>query len=261
VAQTCSHSRPGPPRSPELTLSSTGSVILGGFVAAAKAASGLSGRDPKDHKVVFLGGGSAAIGVAKEMMNYFRMLGLSEQEAKERFWLIDTKGLITETRQDVVDGRLAEHKKYFIRRDTQGQEYKTLLDVIEYVKPTTLVGLSTTFGAFPEPVVRRMAELNQAPIIFPLSNPTSKCELSFEDALNWTDGRVLYASGSPYDPVVYDGQLREPGQGSEFPFPNFHIPPPPTSTSASTKPPPSTSTPPNHTSSPPPSASSLPTAL
>lgn len=166
------------------------------------------------------------------MMNYFRMLGLSEQEAKERFWLIDTKGLITETRQDVVDGRLAEHKKYFIRRDTQGQEYKTLLDVIEYVKPTTLVGLSTTFGAFPEPVVRRMAELNQAPIIFPLSNPTSKCELSFEDALNWTDGRVLYASGSPYDPVVYDGQLREPGQGSKCQFRIFsfhlHIPHTPT---------------------------------
>ncbi|BEI85635.1 hypothetical protein CcaverHIS002_0510360 [Cutaneotrichosporon cavernicola] len=197
-------------------IQGTGSVILGGFVAAAKAAVNLSGRDPKEHKVVFLGGGSAAIGVAKEMMNYFRMLGLSEDEARERFWLIDTKGLITATRQDVVDGRLAEHKKYFIRNDNEGQEYKTLLDVIEYVKPTTLVGLSTTFGAFPEPVVRRMAELNQAPIIFPLSNPTSKCELSFEDALNWTDGRVLYASGSPYDPVVYDGQLREPGQGNNF---------------------------------------------
>lgn len=196
-----------------LIISSTGSVILGGFVAAAKAACEVSGRDPKEHKVVFLGGGSAAIGVAKEMMNYFTMLGLSEQEAKERFWLIDTKGLITKTRPDVVAGKLASHKEYFIRQDNEGQEYKTLLDVIEYVKPTTLVGLSTTFGAFPEPVVRRMAELNQAPVIFPLSNPTSKCELSFEDALKWTDGRVLYASGSPYDPVHFDGQLREPGQG------------------------------------------------
>lgn len=165
---------------------------------------------------MFLGGGSAAIGVAKEMMNYFRMLGLSEQEAKERFWLIDTKGLITETRADVVAGKLASHKEYFIRRDNEGKEYKTLQEVIDYVKPTTLVGLSTTFGAFPEPVVRRMAELNQAPIIFPLSNPTSKCELAFEDALKWTDGRVLYASGSPYDPVHFDGQLREPGQGNNF---------------------------------------------
>lgn len=154
------------------------------------------------------------------MMNYFRMLGLSEEEARNRFWLIDTKGLITSTRPDVVAGKLASHKEYFIRNDTDGKEYKTLLDVVEYVKPTTLVGLSTTFGAFSEPVVRRMAELNDAPIIFPLSNPTSKCELAFDDALNWTDGRVLYASGSPYDPVVYNGSLREPGQGSEF-LPEF----------------------------------------
>lgn len=196
-------------------MNSTGSVILGGFVAAAKQAVALSGRDPKEHKVVFLGGGSAAIGVAKEMMNYFRMLGLSEEEARNRFWLIDTKGLITSTRPDVVAGKLASHKEYFIRNDTEGKEYKTLLEVIEYVQPTTLVGLSTTFGAFPEPVVRRMADINEAPIIFPLSNPTSKCELAFDDALNWTDGRVLYASGSPYDPVVYNGSLCEPGQGSE----------------------------------------------
>jgi malate dehydrogenase (oxaloacetate-decarboxylating)(NADP+) len=88
--------------------------------------------------------------------------------------------------------------------------------VIEYVQPTALVGLSTTFGAFEEPVVRRMAELNPAPIIFPLSNPTSKCELAFHDGLSWTDGRVLFASGSPYPAEVYEGKLREPAQGNNF---------------------------------------------
>jgi malate dehydrogenase (oxaloacetate-decarboxylating)(NADP+) len=181
--------------------------------------------------VVFLGGGSAAVGVAKEMMNFFKLEGLSEQEAKERFWLIDTKvsyfalkvvdladsqGLITNTRADVTSNKIASHKKYFIRNDTNGQEFATLAEVVEYVKPTALVGLSTTFGAFPEPVVRRMAELNPAPIIFPLSNPTSKCELSFSDALEWTNGTVLFASGSPYDPQQYAGKRREPGQGNNF---------------------------------------------
>jgi malate dehydrogenase (oxaloacetate-decarboxylating)(NADP+) len=163
------------------------------------------------------------------MMNYFTMLGLSEQEARERFWLIDTKvrdlrdphdvadrkGLITHSRPDVVAGKLASHKKYFIRNDTT-TEFASLAEVIEHVKPTALVGLSTTFGAFPEPVVRRMAALNTTPIIFPLSNPTSKCELSFSDALNWTDGKVLFASGSPYPIMEYKGTMREPGQGNNF---------------------------------------------
>jgi malate dehydrogenase (oxaloacetate-decarboxylating)(NADP+) len=192
-------------------------------------ASAASGRDARDHRVVFLGGGSAAVGVAKEMMNYFTMLGLSEQEARERFWLIDTKvcsshcrkdeadmqGLITHSRPDVVAGKLASHKKYFIRNDTT-MEFGSLAEVIEHVKPTALVGLSTTFGAFPEPVVRRMAALNTTPIIFPLSNPTSKCELSFSDALNWTDGKVLFASGSPYPSMEHKGTMREPGQGNNF---------------------------------------------
>ncbi|WVW85002.1 hypothetical protein I302_107038 [Kwoniella bestiolae CBS 10118] len=197
-------------------IEGTGSVILGGFMAAAKQASAASGKALKDHRVVFLGGGSAAVGVAKEMMNFFKMQGLSEDEARERFWLIDTKGLITSTRPDVVAGKLASHKKYFIRNDTEGKEYPSLADVVEYVKPTALVGLSTTFGAFGEDIVRRMAELNEAPIIFPLSNPTSKCELSFTDALDWTDGKVLFASGSPYAPIERDGLLREPGQGNNF---------------------------------------------
>lgn len=197
-------------------IQGTGAVILAGFLAAARKSSAISGEPLKDHKVVFLGGGSAAVGVAKEMMNFFKQQGLSEQEAKERFWLIDTKGLITSTRADVVSDKIASHKKYFIRYDTEGKEYKSLAEVVEYVKPTALVGLSTTFGAFEEPVVRRMADLNKAPIIFPLSNPTSKCELSFADALDWTEGRVLFASGSPYAPIVYNGKLREAAQGNNF---------------------------------------------
>lgn len=128
----------------------------------------------------------------------------------------DPQGLITSTRPDVMAGLLAPHKKYFIRDDSQGQEYGSLEDVIDYVKPTALVGLSTTFGAFSESVVRKMAQINPKPIIFPLSNPTSKCELSFADALKWTDGSVLFASGSPYAPIQFGGHRREPGQGNNF---------------------------------------------
>lgn len=115
-----------------------------------------------------------------------------------------------------MSGRLASHKKYFIREDTAGVEYPDLASVIEHVQPTALVGLSTTFGAFPEGVVRRMAALNERPIIFPLSNPTSKCELAFGDALEWTDGKVLFASGSPYPITEYKGRSYEPGQGNNF---------------------------------------------
>ena len=116
----------------------------------------------------------------------------------------------------MVSGKVASHKKYFIRNDTDGKEYKTLEAVVDYVQPTALVGLSTVFGAFPEPVVRKMAALNKAPIIFPLSNPTSKCELAYADALDWTNCRVLYASGSPYATEVRNGRTYEPGQGNNF---------------------------------------------
>jgi len=126
-----------------------------------------------------------------------------------------SKGLITHSRPDVVSGELAHHKKYFIRHDTT-TEYSSLAQVLALVQPTALVGLSTTFNAFSEPIVRQMADMNKAPIIFPLSNPTSKCELSFSDALRWTDGRVLFASGSPYDPITFKGVKREPGQGNNF---------------------------------------------
>ncbi|KAL7420562.1 hypothetical protein Q5752_004513 [Cryptotrichosporon argae] len=197
-------------------IQGTGAVILSGFLAAAKQASETAGKPLTDHRIVFLGGGSAAVGVAKELMNFFTMQGLSEADARDRFWLIDTKGLITATRADAVSGKIAQHKKYFMRTDTAGIEYGSLKEVVEFVKPTALVGLSTTFGAFGEGVVRKMAQLNEAPIIFPLSNPTSKCELSFGDALNWTEGRVLFASGSPYDPITYEGRRREPGQGNNF---------------------------------------------
>ncbi|KAG4217350.1 hypothetical protein PC116_g34169, partial [Phytophthora cactorum] len=130
--------------------------------------------------------------------------GLSEQAAKEKFWLVDTKGLVTADRGD----KLAEHKKYFARVDNNGHQFRTLEEVIEYVKPSALVGLTATFGVFTESVVRALKASvdstgsGRRPILFPLSNPLTKAECTFEQAVQWTDGTVIFASGSPFAPFA-----------------------------------------------------------
>jgi malate dehydrogenase (oxaloacetate-decarboxylating)(NADP+) len=151
-----------------------------------------------------MGAGSAGVGVAKQVMEYYTRRGLSEQQAREKFWLVDTKGLVTKDRGD----RLAEHKKIFARSDNNGHQFSTLEAVIEYVKPTALIGLTATFGVFTESVVRALkvsvdaGGLGRRPILFPLSNPLTKAECTFEQAIAWTEGTVIFASGSPFSPVT-----------------------------------------------------------
>jgi malate dehydrogenase (oxaloacetate-decarboxylating)(NADP+) len=117
--------------------------------------------------------------------------------------------LITNDRGD----KLAEHKTYFSRDDNQGKQFKSLSEVVEYVKPTMIMGMSTIQGVFDEAILRRMAELNERPIIFPLSNPSSQSECTFEEAINFTDGRAVFASGSPFQPYTYNGKVHMPSQG------------------------------------------------
>lgn len=117
--------------------------------------------------------------------------------------------MITNDRGD----KIVPHKQYFARNDNEGKRFKTLREVIEYVKPTILMGLSTIGGAFDGPILNRMAELNKRPIVFPLSNPSSQSECTFEEAVYFTDGRVVFASGSPFQPYVYNGKLYTPSQG------------------------------------------------
>jgi len=124
---------------------------------------------------------------------------------------VDSKGLITADRPD-----LQEHKKFFARTDYHGPPLTKLADIVEWAKPTALLGLSTTRNAFTEEVVKLMASLNKRPIIFPLSNPVSLSELDFEDAMKWTNGSAVFASGSPYKPMEYNGKMREPGQGNNM---------------------------------------------
>ncbi|KAK3044120.1 hypothetical protein LTS18_002130, partial [Coniosporium uncinatum] len=198
-------------------IQGTGSVILGGMVAAVKH----SGIDIKDHRAIFLGSGSAGVGVAKQIVEYFvKEGGITEDEARKKFWLVDSKGLVTNDRGD----KLAEHKVYFSRDDNNGKQIQSLSELIEHVKPTILMGLSTIGGAFDANILKKMAELNTNPIIFPLSNPSSKSECTFEEAVKNTDGRVLFAAGSPFPEMEWKGKKMTPGQGNNmYVFPGIGL--------------------------------------
>ncbi|KAE9367593.1 malic enzyme [Stipitochalara longipes BDJ] len=181
-------------------IQGTGAVVLAGYMGAVS----LSGVPIEDQKLVFMGAGSAGVGVAKQVMEFYTRRGLSEQAARDKFYLVDTRGLVTKDRGD----KLAEHKKIFARTDNNGHQFTTLEEVIEYVKPTALIGLTATFGVFTESVVRALkasvdaSGLGRRPILFPLSNPLTKAECTFEQAITWTEGTVIFASGSPFAPYT-----------------------------------------------------------
>ena len=193
-------------------IQGTGAVILGGFISAARLSAAASGLAEEDQRVLFVGSGSAASGVAKQLMSFFMRHGFTEEQAKARIWTTDTHGLVTANRGD----KLAAHKEYFARHDNGDKQFKELIDIVEYVKPTAIFGLSTVPGTFDERVLRKMAELNKSPIIFPLSNPTSKSECTFAEALEYTDGRAIFAAGSPFDDIEFKGQRRFADQGNNF---------------------------------------------
>jgi malate dehydrogenase (oxaloacetate-decarboxylating)(NADP+) len=197
-------------------IQGTGAVILGGFINAVKA----SGVPIKDHKAIFLGAGSAGVGVAKQLCEFFMKEGLTEEEARRKFWFVDSNGLVTLDRGD----KLADHKVYFARDDNKGRQYQSLTRLVEYVQPTILMGLSTIGGAFTPDIIERMGRLNKRPIIFPLSNPSSKSECNFEDAVKHTEGRVLFASGSPFPSLEHGGKMLTPGQGNNmYVFPGIGL--------------------------------------
>jgi malate dehydrogenase (oxaloacetate-decarboxylating)(NADP+) len=192
-------------------IQGTGAVVLSGFINAAKLASAASGQPLTSHRILFFGAGSAGVGVAMQLMSFFTLHGLSVDEARERIYLIDSQGLVFDER-----GPLAEHKKFFSRRDYKGPKMTNLVDIIAYVKPTALFGLSTIKSAFDQAVIEAMSALNARPIIFPLSNPVKLSECEFHDAVQWTDGRVIFASGSPFPEQEHNGRMLYPGQGNNM---------------------------------------------
>ncbi|KAJ2717156.1 hypothetical protein H4R19_000100 [Coemansia spiralis] len=194
-------------------IQGTGSVILAGFISAVKQA----GIPARDQRILFVGAGSAGVGVAKQLVDYLVVEhSLPESDAKAMFWFVDSRGLITANRGD----RLAGHKVYFARHDNGDTQCATLEDTVEYVRPTALIGLSTIHKAFSERILTRVNEMNPVarPIVFPLSNPQTKAECTFEEAMRCTDNRVLFASGTAFPNYTIPGthDTRVPGQGNNM---------------------------------------------
>ena len=189
-------------------IQGTGAVVLAGIINAVKA----TGVPAADQRCVVMGAGSAAVGVAKQIVAFFQSCGLTEDEARRCFYLVDTKGMVTDDRGD----KLAEHKRYFSRPDNKGAQCKTLAETVDYVRPTILLGLSTIGGVFDAHILAKMGQWNARPIIFPLSNPSANSECTFEAAMRHTDGRALFASGSPFPSLELNGRVHHPGQGNNM---------------------------------------------
>ena len=193
-------------------IQGTGAVALAGLYSALR----ITGGRLSEQTVLFLGAGEAAVGIANLIVAAMVAEGLSEQEARGRCWLVDSGGL-------VVKGRtgLAEHKLPYAHDHAP---LPNLLTAIEALQPTAIVGVSGQPGAFTQPVLEAMGRLNERPIVFALSNPTSKAECTAEQAYTWTGGRAIFASGSPFAPVTFEGKTFVPGQGNNaYVFPGVGL--------------------------------------
>jgi malate dehydrogenase (oxaloacetate-decarboxylating) len=185
-------------------IQGTASVTLGAALGAVK----VTGKSLKDQQIVMLGAGSAGIGVADGLRAAMVDEGLSEQEARSQFWFVDKDGLLHSGRKNLTPEQAvyAQPENLVSGWPRTSNGHIGLADVIGTIDATILIGLSTVGGAFSEPIIREMARKVQRPIIFPLSNPTSKSEAKPDDLIRWTDGRALVATGSPFLPVHYAGK-------------------------------------------------------
>ncbi|ERE75374.1 NADP-dependent malic enzyme [Cricetulus griseus] len=170
-----------------------------------------------DQTVLFQGAGEAALGIAHLIVMAMEKEGLSKENAIKKIWLVDSKGLIVKGRAS-----LTEEKEVFAQ---EHEEMKNLEAIVQKIKPTALIGVAAIGGAFTEQILKDMAAFNERPIIFALSNPTSKAECSAEQCYKVTKGRAIFASGSPFDPVTLpDGQTLYPGQGNNsYVFPGVAL--------------------------------------
>jgi malate dehydrogenase (oxaloacetate-decarboxylating) len=190
-------------------IQGTGAVALA--VAMAGAAAG--GTRFADQRVVLLGAGSAAAGITRQLVTGMRSDGLSEDEARRRIWLVDAPGLVHSQQQDLDAFKTEFARPFDTVADWAGAPgHIPLLEVVKRVRPTILIGAAAQPQAFNEAVVREMARHVTRPMILPLSNPTSKCEALPVDLINWTEGRALIATGSPFDDVEYQGRKIRIGQ-------------------------------------------------
>ena len=189
-------------------IQGTGIITLAGILGALK----ISGEKLTDQKYMCFGAGTAGAGIADRIYQEMLEQGLSEDEARSRFYLVDRQGLLFEDMED-----LTPEQKPFARKRSEFNnvnELTTLEAAVKAVKPTILVGTSTQPNTFTETIVKEMASYTARPIIFPLSNPTKLAEATAENLIKWTDGKALIATGIPADPVEYKGVTYEIGQAN-----------------------------------------------
>jgi malate dehydrogenase (oxaloacetate-decarboxylating)(NADP+) len=184
-------------------IQGTAAVALAGLLGGLR----LTGGSLRDQRLLFLGAGEAGTGIADLFVSALQEEGLGLAEARSRCWFVDSQGLVVRGRP----GRLAEHKEPYAQ---DHPAIATLAGALEAHRPTALIGVSGQAQGFTREIVARMAALNRRPVIFALSNPTSKAECSAEQAYQWTDGRAIFASGSPFPPVTIAGRTYVPGQGN-----------------------------------------------
>lgn len=200
----------------------TAAVVLSGVYAAMR----LTGRSMRDQRLVFAGAGASTHGIAALFVSALVEEGLTPEEARGRIYTVDTKGLVLRDRAGLED-----FKALYARDAAETAAWKvadrsrvTLEETVANARPTILIGVSATPGNFSEALVRLMARINDRPLVFPLSNPTSKSECTAEEAIRWSDGRAVVASGSPFAPVTYGGRTLRIGQcNNSFIFPGVGL--------------------------------------
>ncbi|MDJ0916581.1 MAG: NAD-dependent malic enzyme [Woeseiaceae bacterium] len=181
-------------------IQGTGAVTVAGIISAMR----LTGGDLSQQKLLFLGAGEAAVGTADIFSEALVQAGMSPEAARQRSFLFDTQGLVVASRSG-----LAAHKLPYAHELPATDDFQHAIETLE---PTAIIGLSGQPGLFNQRVVETMASINERPIVFALSNPTAKAECTAEQAYTWSEGRAIFASGSPFDPVKLGNRTFVPGQ-------------------------------------------------
>jgi len=192
-------------------IQGTAAVALAGVYASTR----VTHDRFEDLRILFLGAGSAATGIADLMVAAFVEAGLTSEEAHRRLWFVDLQGLVVKGRKDLMPHNLPY---------AHDHEPLGFLDAIATLKPQVLIGATGAGGSFTREVIERMCAVNERPVVFALSNPTSKAECTAEQAYAWSGGRVVFASGSPFSPVEYGGRTYQTGQGNNvYVFPGIGL--------------------------------------
>jgi malate dehydrogenase (oxaloacetate-decarboxylating)(NADP+) len=183
-------------------IQGTGAVALAGVLSSLR----ITKQKLADQRVLFLGAGEAGIGIADNIAACLIEEGMPAAEARQRCWFVDSRGLVVKGRE-----QLTEHKLPYAHPHDPCAD---LAGAVKSLQPTMLIGVSGQPKTFTEAIVRAMAACNERPVVFALSNPTWKAECTAEEAYTWTEGRGIFASGSPFAPVTFQGKRHVPGQGN-----------------------------------------------